>query len=219
MAVAEELKAWFAELAEAQQGIATHASRHKGGAGVVTDQQQFQRWAIGALAAIDSAFGSNAVHGRAFQRLYDGYSGYASDLDALRGVFEAAHADLLKGRATTVEAAISGEVLGDFTMMAKAALKEGAKDVAAVLISASVEDAMKRYAKREGLDVDGKSLATVINALKAKGLIAGARKTLADALPDFRDRAMHADWGKIASEEVAAVIGFVEEFLLARFSG
>lgn len=218
MAVSEDLKAWFADLAEGQKGIATHASRHQGGMLVVSDQHQFQEWSTGAQAAIVSAFGPNSVHAINFKGLYDRYNGGAATLDGLRGVFGAAHADLLKGRANTVEILISGEVLGDFTLMAKAAFKEGAKDVAAVLVAASLEDALKRYAKNQGLDVEGKTMTTVINALKGKGLISGARKSLADTLPEFRDRALHAEWAKISSEEVAAAIGFVEEFLNARFS-
>jgi hypothetical protein len=57
----------------------------------------------------------------------------------------------------------------------------------------------------------------VVNALKSKGLIGGAQKTLLDAMPKIRDYAMHANWAKIRPEDVNSVIGFVEQFLVIHF--
>jgi hypothetical protein len=57
----------------------------------------------------------------------------------------------------------------------------------------------------------------VINALKAKGLVAGPEKSLLDSMPKVRDAAMHAGWQKITSQDVGGVIGFVEQFLLTQF--
>jgi hypothetical protein len=68
--------------------------------------------------------------------------------------------------------------------------------VAAVLPSAALEDALKRYASLRGLNVDGKVMQEVINALKAKGLVGGSQKSLLDSMPKVRDAAMHADWQK-----------------------
>ena len=58
----------------------------------------------------------------------------------------------------------------------------------------------------------------VINALKSKGLVAGAQKSLLDAMPKVRNHALHANWDKISETEVSSVIGFVEQFLLSKFS-
>ena len=55
-------------------------------------------------------------------------------------------------------------------------------------------------------------------AIKSKGLVTGAQKTLLDAMPKIRDYAMHANWQKITPEDVNSVIGFVEQFLVSRFS-
>src|SRR2546429_48228 len=86
------------------------------------------------------------------------------------------------GYAISVETAISGEIFGDFIGMAKIALKEEHKDVAAVLASAALEDTLKRFARLKGLDVEGKVLQDVVNRLKAKGLVSGARKSLLDSM-------------------------------------
>ena len=57
----------------------------------------------------------------------------------------------------------------------------------------------------------------VVNALKSKGLVSGAQKTLLDSMPKIRDYAMHAEWNKIGPQEAGSVIGFVEQFLLTNF--
>lgn len=87
---------------------------------------------------------------------------------------------------------------GDFIVLAKQSLAEGYKDVAAVLASAALEDSLKRYAIANGLSVDDGSMTGVINALKSKGLVSGAQKSLLDAMPKIRNYAMHTDWEKIS---------------------
>jgi len=53
---------------------------------------------------------------------------------------------------------------------AKLALDDN-KDVAAVLACAALEDALKRVAIKNELDVDDKDMSEVINALKAGGVL------------------------------------------------
>ena len=117
-----------------------------------------------------------------------------------------------------VDLRISGEVFGDFIVLAKHSLAEGHKDVAAVLVCAALEDALKQYAVANGLNVDDKSMTDVINALKSKGLVSGAQKSLLGSMPKIRDYAMHANWEKISEPDVSGVIGFVEQFLLTKFN-
>jgi hypothetical protein len=111
----------------------------------------------------------------------------------------------------------SGEVLGDFVSLARSALGEGYKDVAAVLACAALEDALKRFATSKGLAVAGKELQEVVNALKSAGHVVGAQKTLLDAMPRIRNLALHAEWSKLSGPDVNSVLGFVEQFLLSKF--
>lgn len=50
-----------------------------------------------------------------------------------------------------------------------------------------------------------------MNALKRKGLVFGAQKTLLDTMPKIRNLAMHANGDKITPPDVSSVIGFVEQ--------
>ena len=62
-------------------------------------------------------------------------------------------------------------------------------------------------------------MSDIVNALKSKGLVAGAQKSLLDSMPRIRNHALHAEWDKLAEPEVNSVIGFVEQFLLTKYSG
>jgi hypothetical protein len=110
------------------------------------------------------------------------------------------------------------EIFGDFVTAAKAALSEGQKDVAAALSCAALEDALKRFAQMKALHTGDKDMTQVINALKGSGLLSGPQKSLVDAMPRIRNAAMHAEWSKITPEDVGSVIGFVEQFLLTKFT-
>ena len=74
------------------------------------------------------------------------------------------------------------------------------------------------FALANGLDVEGKVMEEVINALKSKGLVSGASKTLLDAMPRIRNDALHANWKRITDPDINGVIGFVESFLLTKFN-
>ncbi|KVD10046.1 hypothetical protein WK09_18220 [Burkholderia ubonensis] len=138
---------------------------------------------------------------------------------ALDAIFRSAKDDFDGGYVFDVELRVSGEIFGDFVVLARQALSEGHKDVAAVLASAALEDALKRYAVVQGLEIDEKSMQDVVNLLKSAGLVGGAQKTLLDAMPKLRNFALHAQWDKLTEPDVNSIIGFVEQFLLNKFSG
>jgi len=182
------------------------------------DAAAWQRWATSAQHILRVAFGNSSAHCENFGAAYAKCDGLDHAVNALKGIFGAAKADYEGGYAFTMQALISGEVFGDFVALAKGALDEGAKDVAAVLACAALEDALKRYAILNGLDVADKTMQAVVNALKAKSLVTGAQKSLLDTMPKIRDYAMHANWEKITPQDVGSVLGFVEQLLLTKFS-
>jgi len=178
----------------------------------------WQQWATSAQHILRVAFGDASPHYQNFSTGYAECKGSEHRVDALKGVFRAAKEDYDGGYAFSMQAMISGEIYGDFVTLSKNALAEGAKDVAAVLACASLEDVLKRLALLNDLDVTDKSMQDVVNALKAKGLVGGAQKTLLDTMPKIRDYAMHANWNKITPQDVGSVLGFVEQILLTKFS-
>lgn len=177
------------------------------------------QWFTSALGLLSLVFGEDSPHYRNLQQVYDRASVPTKNrFDAGLGVVTAAKSDYEGGYYVSLTQTIAGEVFGDFVGLAKKALEEENKDVAAVLACAALEDALKRYATLNDLDVDEQSMKQVVDALKSKGLVSGAQKSLLDTMPKIRDYAMHANWDKISREDVGSVIGFVENFLLSRFS-
>ena len=152
-----------------------------------------------------------------FNKISKNFDYYSKQFDNAKSIFIAAKEDYEGGYLFNLDSLISGEILGNFVALAKVALKENNKDVAAVLAAAALEDALKKFASLNELDVNDKVMQEVVSALKAKGLVSGAQKSLLDTMPKLRDYAMHANWDKIKPEDVSSIIGFVEQFLLSNF--
>lgn len=179
---------------------------------------EWRQWATSAQNLIRAVFGEESPHYKNFATSYDRCNGFEGSVKGMKAIFLAAKDDFEGGYVFDVDLRVSGEVFGDFVVLARHALSEGHKDVAAVLASAALEDALKRYALANGLDAGEKSMQEVVNLLKGAGLVGGAQKTLLDAMPKLRNAALHAQWDKLTEPDVNSVIGFVEQFLLTKFS-
>jgi hypothetical protein len=214
MNLGEKAARRFTELDEQIRSIPSHNSDGS----VSYAPAGWRQWATSAENLILGVFGEHSPHIDKFRHAYNDCRGWDYEVEAVIGIFKAAKADFEGGYLFDVDAQISGEIFGDFVALAKTALHDGSKDVAAVLACAALEDALKRYARSQELDVDDKVMQSVVAALKAKGLVAGAQKSLLDTMPRIRDYAMHANWEKLTAQDVGSVIGFVEQFLLGKFS-
>ncbi|NOV32121.1 hypothetical protein [Methylomonas sp. ZR1] len=179
---------------------------------------QWEKWATSAQSLIRAVFGEPSPHYQNFLKAYGNCRGAEHSVRTLNALFLSAKEDFEGGYVFDVELRVSGEVFGDFIALARKSLTEGHKDVAAVLACAALEDALKRFADANGLVVGDKTMQEVVNALKSAGLVVGAQKTLLDAMPRIRNLSMHAEWDKIAEPDVSSVLGFVEQFLLSKFS-
>ena len=117
----------------------------------------------------------------------------------------------------------SGEVLGDFLGLAKAALDDGGddqKNVAAVLVAASFEDTIRRLAAAKTAVSDRPRLEDVVRILKLKvnEVLVGASVATAVGYVKFRNDALHADWKNIQPAAVTSCMAFVEGLLQQHFA-
>jgi len=205
----------FSELENAF--LTLHFQHHAGGTEFVPDGQ-WRGWATSVQSLIRAVFGQQSPQYENFTVSYKACTGSGSAIRGLKSLLTSAKGDFDGGYVFNVELQISGEVFGDFVALARHSLSEGNKDVAAVLACAALEDALKRYAAVHDIPVEGKAMTEVVNALKSAGLVAGAQKTLLDAMPRIRNLALHGDWAKLSEPDVASVLGFVEAFLLTKFT-
>jgi hypothetical protein len=204
-----ELNTEFAELRFTSTGEYMGPSSKNG---------EWRKWAISAEHLIGASLGSNSVHKQRFSEKYQNCNSFEESVRGLYAIFLSAKSDFEGGYLFNVELTISGEIFGDFVSLARQSLSDGHKDVAAVLAAAALEDALKRYARANAIEVDGMMMPEVINALKSKSLIGGAQKSLVDVMPKIRNAALHAEWSKISESEVGSILGFVEQFLLSKFT-
>jgi hypothetical protein len=179
---------------------------------------EWKGWATSVQNLLLAVFGSSGPHYTNFVSAYNECRSFGHEVRTLYHLFESAKADFDSGFVFDVDLRVSGEVFGDFLTLAQTSLRDGYKDVAAVLACAALEDALKRYAAAKNLNVADKTMADIVNALKSAGLVSGAQKSLLDAMPRIRNMAMHGEWAKIGEPDVASVLGFVEQFLLTKFS-
>jgi hypothetical protein len=182
------------------------------------DSDDWGSWSSSAMNLLQMVFGPDSAHLLQLKQIIEKEKRvYYEQSRVAKSVFLGAKADYEKGCYLSLERQVSGEVFGDFIAVAKKSLDEGSKDVAAVLACAALEDALKRFANANGLNVSGKDMSEVIGALKSKSLVGGSLKSILETMPKTRNAAMHADWAKITALEVGGVIGFTEQFLLQNF--
>ncbi len=176
---------------------------------------KFRGFRSASLSFLENIFGARHTYYKEFiEHVKDASPSFT---EAGINILQAAKAEIEGGWLFTVEGQVSAEIFADFIALAKEALDDN-KDVAAVLACAALEDALKRVAIKENLDVDDKDMSEVINALKAKGVIKGAQAPIVQSYVKLRNKAFHAEWDKFDKESVSSVIGFTEQFLLTNFS-
>ena len=205
----------FSDLQRELEEMPFMVSRHMG---QYVQSGIWEKWTTSAESLIKASCGTDSPYYRNFVDAIEKCSGYKDEIDKLAGIFESAKEAFDGGYLFDVERDVSAEIFGDFVVLAKQALAEDNKDVAAVLASAALEDALKRYAASNGLAVDDATMSKVIGALKSKGLVSGAQKSMLAAMLQMRNHAMHAKWEKFEKPDVSGLIGFVEHFLLTHFS-
>jgi hypothetical protein len=184
------------------------------------NRQLWNSWITSALNIVKASFGPDSVHFDQLQKAIESESVHGTSycVESGKGAFLSAKSDFEGGYISTLEQGIAGEVFGSLLNSARAALKEGFKDSAAVLAAAAFEDSLKKIGTLHGLDVAEQELGNVIGALKANQLLQGGAGKLADRYLNLRNSAMHANWEKITEEEVGGLIGFVEQLLIKHLS-
>jgi len=171
----------------------------------------FHAFRSAGLSFLERVFGAKHAYYKEFDAVLS--STYIVCTEAGKQILEAAKDEISGQWLFTVRGLVSAEIFGDFVALGKQTLDEN-KNVAAVLVCAALEDALKRVAMQRGLDVEDKDMPEVINALKANGVIKGSQAPIAKGYAKLRNKAFHAEWDKIDKPEVSSAIGFTEQFLL-----
>lgn len=112
----------------------------------IARQGTWEGWATSAQSLLKAVFGESGEQYKNFASVRQMNERHGAAIKSLLSIFAGAKEDFEGGYVFNVELTVSGEVFGDFVSLARTALTEGHKDVAAVLACAALEDALKRYA-------------------------------------------------------------------------
>ncbi len=180
----------------------------------------------GTITILEKLYSTNSEKLKAYIQMYqiyvrDPYKTSASSDHDIRfgtlGILKSIKSEVAEGLVGNLELQAQGGIFADFITLARESLDEN-KDVAAVLVSAALEDALKRFALQNDLDVADANMEQVINALKSKGLLKDPQASIAKGHKELRKKAFHANWDKIEKASVNSAIAFTESFILDNFS-
>ena len=180
----------------------------------------------GTITILETLYGPNSEKVKAYTQLYQNYVRnpnrtvirvLSNMLSHTSGVLKSIKSEVEAGLVGNLGLQAQGGIFGDFVTLARESLDES-KDVAAVLVSAALEDALKRFALQNELNVPDANMEQVINALKSKGLLKDPQASIVQSHAKLRNKAFHANWDKIEKASVNSAIGFTETFILEHFS-
>ncbi|GAI75371.1 unnamed protein product [marine sediment metagenome] len=178
------------------------------------------------ITILEKLYGTNSEKLKAYIHLYQDYVRnphknaaivYESIHSGTLGILKSIKSEVAAGLVGNLELQAQGGIFADFITLARESLDEN-KDVAAVLVSAALEDALKRFALQSNLDVAEKDMSEVINALKSKGLLKDPQASIVQGHTKLRNKAFHANWDNIETASVNSAIAFTESFILDKFS-
>lgn len=188
--------------------------RYDATAGSSVDFGSFWAFRSASLSFLKTVFGVDHPHYKEFDHIVRSAS--PGHTEAGAGILQTVREEIKGGWVANLKSLVSAEIFGDFIVLAKETMDDST-EVSAVLACAALEDALKRLALREKLDIEGRDMSKVIGALKKNGIITGAQASVVSSYVKLRNKAFHAEWDKIQKPEVASAIEFAEKFILENF--
>jgi len=188
------------------------------------NREQIEEATSGTISILEILYGTNSEKLKAYLQHYKDYTQSSFKSTTLQNNIRHANLGVLKSIKSEVELGLVGNlerqaqggIFRDFITLARESLDEN-KYVAAVLVSAALEDSLKRFALQNNLDVADANMEQVINALKSKGLLKGPQFSIAKGHKELRKKAFHANWDNIEKASVNSAIGFTETFISENF--
>lgn len=178
----------------------------------------------GLMTIIEQLYGNDSTHLEQFlaeRKRIMGYTyGEGAKMTLLaqhaHGMLKSFKQDCDGGLLGNLRNEAKAEVFADFLSLAKVAIDEGQKDVAAVLTCAALEDALKKYCTANGHAAEDDDMSTVIGKLKSNGLLGGAEAKVVQSYVQLRNKAFHAEWEKLGIAEVQSLIAYLDSFITTK---
>lgn len=130
----------------------------------------------------------------------------------LLGTFKAAHAEWEHGLLREIEYVVAAATFDGFLDHAAEFHKANKKIEASILVSAVLEDTIKRIASKNAVSPAG-SLDPLIDRLTAADVFTLVKAKRVKAYAGLRNRAVHAEWDEFDIKDVGDAIDGVRELL------
>lgn len=178
---------------------------------------QYQQWLSSSANLINIVVTKDSTFGQQCEQIMsddDKKSGIPSRMvQKMYGLLSSARDEWQRGLLRRIEYLIAAETFDDFLDHADAYHKRNRKTEASVLVSAVLEDTIKKIAKKNGLVSDGITLDPLIDALVKTGIFTPVKAKRVKAFAGVRNHALHAEWEKFDIKDVGEAIAGAKELI------
>jgi hypothetical protein len=184
------------------------------------DKVRLQAWLSNVLNIIEATFGASSPQYRHLRELMPNgpyHVSHAYEVFPIVGLLSGAQGDLKAGFLRDQEQLIAADVFVSVLEQAVELNRLGYKDPSAVLMRVVLEDALRRLAKKNGINSDQKASA-LNDELKKASVYPQPQWRLVQAWLDIGNSAAHGKFEQYGTEGVSAAIHGVEQFLITYFS-
>lgn len=145
------------------------------------------------------------------------HSNWNSQIAILLGLAKSVAHDLEHGLLFEIRTLVQAEVFSDFLDMGEYLLREGYKDAAAVIISAVLEDGLRKLAAKHGVSIQNPqgrplTIEPLNVALAGVNVYSKLVQKQVTTWAHVRNKAAHAEYTEYTKEQVELMLLFVQSF-------
>jgi hypothetical protein len=178
----------------------------------IPHRAQLHAWLTKAKNIIQKVFGPQSPHYLHLNELLEQGESKLFVVNSVVGLLTGALDDLEKGYLLGQEFIIAGELFDSVLEQARYLNQTGYKDPAAVLVRVVLEDALRRIARREGID-DTQKANKLNEDLRKAGKYPQPQWRLIQSWLDTGNAAAHGKFNEYNQDDVKRLVEDVERFL------
>jgi len=185
-----------------------------------SDLDLVQKWLINAENILEIIFGKDSLQIKTFNNIRKNEkTKFASKVHKIKGLLEGAKEDLEKGFLLGQEFIIANEVFDSVLEEAKFFIFEQKnKDIGAILLRIVLEDAIRRIAKREEIEIGNKKVSVLNDELKSQNYFIQTTWRQNQAWLDIGNHAAHGKFENYDLNQVEIFYNGLVNFLSSHFN-